>query len=345
MKILCNRFSNAPFFIFSGWKNVFERLGCEWHWLQPDKIFDQFNSVQPDIYIGTTYELNRPIIKCIAARSNLKVVLKANNWGPLDKEIDPKEYPIGISASQEQDLICQLRREIGKPDYVFNFYHKNCMQETMSYWDNMGVPSLDMQTAADVFSYYPVEKSEALSCDIAFVGGYWPYKGVNLNKYIVPLCYPVGRYNIKIFGNQIWPVQQYMGAISLDNERSLYSSAAVCANISEPHANRFGFEVNERVFKLAACKAFVVSDKIESLTRDIFKQDELVWADDPEHFYDLVDMFVKNPALRVEHIEKCYQTVMCSETYCHRVAHLLDVLGYQELAGKAVELLKDLTNE
>ena len=327
MRILCHAFTCAPLFILSGWKHALEKMGHEWTWMRNDvPVFDQFHTVEPDIFIGTTYELDRASVKCIAARPNLKVVLKANNWGPIDAEIDTKVYPIGISDSSEQDRICRLREQIGKPDLVFNYYHPSRMPETMGYWAQNGVPTIDMQPAADVYNYYPVEPQSHLKCEIGFVGGYWGYKGKNLNKYLVPLCHPIGMYNIKIFGNQIWPVPQYLGAASLETERALYSSATICPNVSEPHANLWGFEVNERVFKLAACKAFCISDHVDGLN-DIFTKDEMVIADSPEHFRDLVDMFTKNPDLREQHIQKCHEAVMSGHTYTHRVQRLFETLG------------------
>jgi spore maturation protein CgeB len=112
-----------------------------------------------------------------------------------------------------------------------------------------------------------------------------------------------------------------------DNKVSnLFASATICPNISEPHANVFGFEVNERIFKLAASKAFFISDPIASLTEDIFVNDEAVIADNPEHFRDLVDTFLDKPHLRDTHIQECYDTVMSSHTYEHRANDIIQLL-------------------
>jgi len=64
----------------------------------------------------------------------------------------------------------------------------------------------------------------------------------------------------------------------------LFSSAKLCPNISEPHANKFGFEVNERIFKLAACKALVISDNVASLEEDIFTIETVF-----ENFHDSIE--------------------------------------------------------
>lgn len=341
MKVLCHNFTNALYFILEGWRQVFIRTGHEWRWLDPNEaILDVFNEYEPDIFIGATYEINSALIKALQVRPHVKVLMKANNYGYSNNDIDTTEFPIGIASNYEVNSVDTLRSKTGKPDYVFNFYHIKRYHNTMEYWkENLGIRLLEGLPAADIFNYKPVEPKEELKCDIGFVGGYWPYKAKNLDKYLLPLCYPVGKYNIKIFGNQPWPVPQYLGTASTPVTEALFASSTICPNISEPHANVFGFEVNERIFKLAATKAFCINDPIASLNEDIFLNNELVIADDPKHFHDLVHMFIINPQLRDEHIEACYNTVMKEHTYCHRVANMWENFGNEEEAKKALALL------
>ena len=342
MKVLCHGFSNALYYIFEGWRQVFIRSGHDWRWMSPQEApLDVFNEYEPDIFIGATYELNRALMKAISARPNLKVVMKANNWGPSNQDIDPVQFPIGLATEQELHAVSALKKATGKPDLIFNFYHINQYPLTMGYWKGqLGIDLVEGLPAADIFNYRQVEPKESLKCDVAFAGGYWAYKARNLDRYILPLCYPVGRYNIKIVGNQPWPVPQYMGTASNSMIESLFASATICPNISEPHANEFGFEVNERVFKLAATKSFCINDTVASLTEDIFTRNELIIADDPGHFHDLVHLYVTNPQLREVSVEACYAKVMAEHTYCHRVSNVLKTLGMNEEAGKALALLE-----
>ena len=94
--------------------------------------------------------------------------------------------------------------------------------------------------------------------------------------------------------------------------------------MSEPHANVFGFEVNERIFKLAASKAFFISDPIASLTEDIFTNGEALVAKDPENFHSLIDDVINNPEIRDSHISSCYETVMNNHTYKHRTKQIIE---------------------
>ena len=115
-----------------------------------------------------------------------------------------------------------------------------------------------------------------------------------------------------------------MGLAEDETTRRLFASSLICPNVSEPHANVFGFEVNERVFKLAASKAFFISDPIASLTEDIFTKDEAVVATTPEQFHSLIEEVINNPDVRDKHISACYETVMKNHTYAHRVKQILE---------------------
>lgn len=324
-----------------GWRQVFIRTGHEWRWLKPNEaILDVFNEYKPDIFIGATYEINNGLVKALAKYPDTKVIMKANNWGWMNANIDRIRFPIGMADLQEIETVRRMKEQTGRPDLVFNFYHIKRYDGTMESWNReLGIGLVEGLPAADIFNYKELEPREDLKCDIGFVGGYWPYKAQNLDKYLFPLCYPVGKYNIKIFGNQAWPVPQFLGNASNQITEALFNSATICPNISEPHANEFGFEVNERVFKLAATKAFCINDPIASINEDIFTNNELVIADNPAHFHDLVHQFIINPQLRDEHIEACYNTVMSKHTYCHRVANLWENLGNKEEAQKSLELL------
>ena len=82
---------------------------------------------------------------------------------------------------------------------LFNYVHPNRKNYLMGGWEETVAKTIGLLPAADPIYYFKENVNEQLKCDIAFVGGYWPYKGQNLDKYIIPLCYPLGKYNIKIF--------------------------------------------------------------------------------------------------------------------------------------------------
>ena len=327
MKILIRHEHNASAYIYAGISNAFKMLGHEVSFWYEDSgtspAFDVFDTFEPDIFIGQGYNLTRATIKCLKERPDTKVLLKVGCWGPVCQDVDTEKYPILMNTDEEIRSVEQVGKDV-KNLVLFNYVHPNRKDYLMGSWEDSVSKTIGLLPAADPIYYFKENVSENLKCDIAFVGGYWPYKGQNLDKYIIPLCYPLGKYNIKIFGNQAWPVSQYMGTINDTMVRRLFSSATVCPNISEPHANVFGFEVNERVFKLAASKSFFISDEIASLTEDIFTKDEAVIAKTPQDFQSLVEEAINNPEVRDEHISACYETVMKSHTYAHRVKQIME---------------------
>lgn len=338
MRILSKTFPSALHYIISGWKNVFDSIGWEWAWWDGEKpIFDCFDEFKPDIFIGTTRDMDRAVAKCLVVHDT-KAVLKASNWGPYDDVIDIKKYPICVAEEQEKRQIVKLSSMIGDRLTLFNLYHPKRIPETMLSWIDNGISVMPMQPAADHFVYYPNDSDERLECDISFVGGYWSYKGQNLSRYMFPLTNPIGKYNIKIFGTG-WGIPQYCGVTDDNTVRRLFNSSKICPNISEPHANKFGFEVNERVFKISACNSFCISDHIDSLVEDVFTNGEMVIATDPNDFIEKIEYYIDKPELRKQHAEKCYHRVMSEHTYCHRVSDLLGSLGYQEDRKKCLEVL------
>ena len=263
MKILIS--SDGPHahsYIRTSWGKVFANLGHQvrmWE-ISQESAFDAFDEFEPDIFMGQTYNLNDAVFKCIKERPHMKVVLRASDWGDMQDNIDLNKYPILVAQEEEKRLLEKLKKQTGKPDFVHNHYHDNWISQTHGKWNDIGIRPVSLMHAADIFDFYPQQAVSLLKCDIGFIGGYWPYKAINLDKYLVNLCTPVGKYNIKIFGSSSWPVCQHLGKIDNNNVGALFSSATVCPNISEPHSQDFGYDIIERPFKILMSGGFCVSD-------------------------------------------------------------------------------------
>jgi hypothetical protein len=287
--------------------------------------FDVFNQVKPDVFIGQGYNLDRSIIKCLNNNKDIKVVLKVGiDSKEFLSEYDKEKYPILIATDQEKNLVDQIENK--DRIVLFNYCHENRKDYVIGGWKELGYKIWGFLPAVDTNVYYQVPINKELLSDIVFIGGYWEYKAQNLDKYIVPLCYPIGKYKIKIFGNQHWSVPQYLGFASDENIRNLICSSTICPNIHEPHSNKYGFDVVPRIFNIIACKGFCISDYVESLEKDIFTNNELLMVKDPQDFFGLIDYFLKNPEKREEYINKAYSVVMRKHTYKNRVSELMDYI-------------------
>jgi spore maturation protein CgeB len=331
MKILISSDGmHAHYYQRLAWLKAFRSCGFEasfWD-CKNTSAFDAFDRFEPDVFLGQLYNLDDSLIKCIYERPHLKVGLRAGDWGEHNKKIDPFKFNILSTSHKEIDIIKKLKDETGKPDFVHIHYDSEAMEETHDRFSSIGVNTLSLMMCADIEEYLFSSHDESLECDIGFVGGYWPYKGQIIDKYLLPLCHPVGKYNIKIFGNQPWHgVNQYCGMLADSKVANLFKSSAICPNLSEPHAHEYGFDVNERVFKVLCAGGFCISDNVKSL-KNIFDNSGVVFADSPEEFRDRVDYYLVHPEEREEISTIGKQTVLNNHTNFHRAATILEAFGY-----------------
>jgi hypothetical protein len=328
LKILCEFTPAGPSYVRSGWGRVFTAMGHDFRFWEPAKqsAFDAFGDFDPDIFIGTTYGVDRAITKNIAMRPEMKVILFGSAWGPRIESVDTKKYPIVVVSEQERGIIARLKDETGKPDFVFIHVTDKYLEPTMGGWRSIGVEPVGILNAADTFVYCGGQPLPELRCDVGFCGGYWGYKARNLNKYMLPLCHPSSGLNVKIFGNSSWPVPQYLGLCSDQDSRDLFCSATVCPSVSEPHSTDLGFDVIERPYKVLAAGGFCVSDFVDE-AQEIFSSSELPMASSPEDFQMLIRHFIKNPEARSSYMEAGRRKVMEGHTYWHRVGKMFSHLG------------------
>ena len=235
MKILISSDGpHAHYYIRLGWGRAFKAAGHKVYiWdIASKPAFDAFDEFEPDLFMGQTYNLNDAVYKCIKNRPHLKVVMRGSDWGDMEKEIDKDKFPILTANEEEKRLLEKLKKETGKPDFVHNHYHQNWIEKTHNKWRDIGIEPVSLLHGADVFDFANGQVVDHLKSDVSFIGGYWPYKAKCLDKYLVRLCHPVGKFNVKIFGSSDWPVVQYQGRISGEQQKDVFRSAIVSPNIS-----------------------------------------------------------------------------------------------------------------
>lgn len=330
MKILISSDGmHAHWFIRLGLAKAFQACGHQvamWD-INSKPAYDVFDEFQPDLFIGQTYNLNEHVINCLTERPYIKVIMKGSDWGEKQKEIDLTRYPVLVTNDNEIKLVGKLRKSIGKPDFIHCHYHPNRIQSTHGYWtEKLGIPVVGLMSGADISIFHGGKYNEALASDITFVGGYWGYKSQTLNKWLLPLCNPQKPYKIRIFGNSGWPCPQFCGFISDDNIKDILASATICPNISEPHSQDFGYDIIERPWKLLSNKCFCISDYVDSMAKDVFTNDELVFANSPKEFEELILHFLKYPNERLPYIERGYKTVIDNHTYFSRIKIIFENL-------------------
>lgn len=283
--------------------------------------FDVFHSFEPDLFLGQSYNLDPATIKCIKNRPHLKVGLRVGDF----KNDNP--HILSIGQKEKRDLF-ELQDTTGQIKFVHIHYTPEGVEQTHSEYRQYGLNPVSLMMCADIHSYYHSQYDPALACDIGFVGGLWDYKAQVIKPYLFPLLQQWDTYKSKIFGNQPWyGVSQYCGLISDEKVKDLFASAKVCPNLSEPHAQQFGFDVNERIFKILCAGGFCVTDNVEG-----YKMfgDGVVIADSPQDFRETIQYFSKtsqgqNRALEIS--RKGHEFVMKNHTNIHRAADVLSYFG------------------
>lgn len=341
MKILCIYTPCGPSYVRSGWGRVFAACGHDFRFWTPESksAHDAFGEFEPDVAILTTYDCDRALAKCIAARPNMKVAMFGSAWGHLLKDIDTKKYPLVITSESEKKLLAKLKEETGKPDFVFVHVSDKYLDGTMGGWKSIGIKPVGILNAADTFVYLDGTSKPELKCDVGFCGGYWPYKARNLDRYILPLCHPSAGLKVKIFSNSPWPVAQYLGGIADADVANLFASATVCPNVSEPHSTDLGWDVIERVFKVPASGGFLISDKVKEIDEIFISgRGTIPQADSTKDMFDMIQHYVAHPEERDPVIKRTRRNVLLDHTYFERVHQMWTEFGLEAEAARVLKV-------
>lgn len=337
MKILISSDgTHAHFYERMSWARAFNKCGHDvlvWD-CKSYSAYDAFDKFEPDIFLGQSYNLNKSIINCIKERPYLKVGLRAGDWGDHEKIVDKKSFNILFCSKQEQEILKRLKDETGQPEFVHIHYPQDAVDITHNNFQSIGIKPVSIMMCADSIEYENAKYNENLSCDIGFVGGYWGYKGIVIDQYLTPLLFPIGKYKVKIFGNQRWDVNQYCGLISDENVKNLFVSAKICPNLSEPHAHVYGFDVNERIFKILYAGGFCIADNVEA-----YKMfgNGIVISENPNDFKEKIDYYLNKEDERKSISKAGQKFVKENHTGYHRVAQIMNLFGYKNLANKILQ--------
>ena len=328
---------HAHFYQRKAWVNAFNACGITAGFWDCNNVtaFDAFDAFEPDIFLGQSYNLTPSLIKCIHERPHLKVGLRAGDWGSHQYG---EEDRVLYCSRQEIDTVEKLKEQTGQPNFVHIHYTEEAIEKTHNNFKNIGIEPISLMMCADSVDYGNAIVEEDLKCDIGFVGGFWPYKGQVITPYLFPLLHPVGRYKAKIFGNQPWAVNQFCGLISDERVKNLFVSAKICPNLSEPHAQRHGFDVNERIFKILYAGGFCISDNVKGY--EIFG-DGVVVVNSPEEFSEKVEYYYHNSDERLTIAQRGQQIVTENHTGFHRIAQMLSRFGHEDLSDKILGSYKE----
>ena len=217
----------------------------------------------------------------------------------------------------------QLRYQIlsTRPAFVFTVATAVGM-DLYEGWRSTGTRVVSIPLACDTALYRPEgpHYPEFDEMKIVFVGGYWPEKARQFDKYLRPY-----EDNLTVYGYNRWPYKGYKGQLPFEAEPALYRQAMVCPCINESRCELMG-DVNERVFKVLGSGGLCIPDSV-SAYRDLFTEDELLVPKSVEEFHQLMSYVMNNPSVGAHWRNTGIKAVLAKHAYLHRVRTFLEELG------------------
>jgi hypothetical protein len=318
---ITNSKSGAFYEISSGWLNAFIIGGHRAiHW---DGNLDQWERHKPDIYIGCSGWRQK-----LPPNHKAKVAIHVNPY--CDTII---QVPGGPVINEQRDAINWTLKQ--NPRFIFGYGTQDDVETLWCKWKDHGVEIVGMPNAADLTKYQPTAPDPKLACDVGWVGGYWGYKAINMDKYLLPV---VRRFQSNWLG---WsgPKGLWKGRATQRQVLALFNSAKICPCVVEPHTTHYGIDMPERIFKIIACGALPISDPVKGIER-FFPPDILPTASSPQHYMELCEIYINMDAnKRKEVASRLRKRLLENHTYLHRVKVFLEKLGYQEEAAQYDSLI------
>ena len=200
------------------------------------------------------------------------------------------------------------------PEATFEFY---------AGWLKSSVKLVSLPLACDTKLYK--KNSPTLSrfeqTEMAFVGGYWPYKARQFDRYLKPY-----EKALQVFGYSPWPYANYGGQLAEEDEAPLYNQALVSPIINEPHVEVMGTDINERVFKVLGSGGLAVTDIIPAC-REWFSSDELLVPGNVNEYHEIVQLALTGNDFNQRYRRSGYEAILERHTYAHRARTILRYLG------------------
>lgn len=278
-----------------------------------DGNIETWNRFDPDLYIGSNgHKQNIPVDR------RAKLVLQVSPWGST--------YMPNISEKQETiDWTLNL-----KPDLVFGYGQEDEI-EFWQDWVDAGMKWLSFPTAGDKTFFKQIVPLDQRVNDVVYLGGRWHYKGLTLDKYLIPI---LEDKNIKsvLKGWGDWPPGLCSGSPNDDEVNDFFNTGKIGPCVSEQHTLFYGIDIPERAWKVALSGLLIVHDNAFMLKKMI---PSALISDGPKEFHDYIRYYLQpeHEQERIELVKKQQTEVLLSHTYHHRLANMFNALGLPDEAN------------
>lgn len=181
----------------------------------------------------------------------------------------------------------------------------------------------------DETTYHPYQLSRLdrrrFSCDVAFVGWYYPERG--------PVLQALTSLDLGVWGGQ-WNSPQACralgrrtvirgGGIDGSTAAKIYSACKIGLNVHATQSRLGG--LNMRAFELLACGAFQLVDYIEGMEDLLQPDQEVVCYRSPDEARRLAGAYLADPQARQRIASRGRARVLDEHTFVHRLRTLCDL--------------------
>ncbi len=327
--------------IYHGFRNAFIDLGHEFRpFTADDNLVDLLESYHPDLFITASHHYYRKYLDFDLLRrhraAGLYVLVKIDFWSS----------PISSARINEA-------RSMKNDKKVLDLIIGGSMGDAFFHVVEQGDQRMDGFTRVTGHKYHtiPLAADKTLlkanydkqfAADISYIGSSLPEK----REFFTSRVYPLGReYDLRIYG-QDWTqwdralgwVQragQYFNIkslakirkpkLALEDEAQIYASSVVSINVHEKYQWDYGGDCNERTFKIPLCGGFEVVDNVACIKQYFESGKELVIAENPEEWVEMVQHYLKHPEERQPIIAAGRQRVLRDHTYHNRVGQMIAI--------------------
>jgi len=325
--------------IYNGYKNAFEDLGHKFFILTSnDDLKEVLDRTKPDIFMTSSHNyylkfLDLKLLVEYRKKTGMFMLTKIDFWkSPI------KWYRVNEARSLKDE---KEKIEMIKTSLLGDVFYHNVEQNDPRMEGFTGATGRKFETiplATDKKVIFP-EFDKKFEGDICYIGTNLSQKRKSFKELLFPLA---KKYNLRIYG-QDWTLKdrilgiiqklgQYFNIqflktirkpkLNLGDERKIYSSSKICVNIHEDYQRKYGKDVNERLFKIPACKGFQITDYV-SCIGEYFNPDEIVYTGTKKEWFEKIDYYMKHPEERKKIAEKGYKRVMKEHTYHNRARQII----------------------
>lgn len=329
----------------SGWqvRRVLEQLGCS------VKTFDYRTYVR----IGENFRLLRLLLeKSPALRKGLHIfglnkvneilVNEASEYNPdliltlkgeyiFPETIERIREKLGTFTAlwfpDDPQLFDDLSRHIAPPyNYVFTSSVK-CIPK----YKELGVKKVEyMAFACDPALHRRVklteDEKERYTCDLCFVGTWFPERGSVLKH--------LHNFNLHVWGgywSQLWVSPRMWRCIkgsrrSVPEMVKVFNASKIVLNVHRDKMKYGGTKANARVFETTGCGAFHLTDRPEGIEELFRVGKELVCYESVDELIELVNYYLSSSKEREAIAKRGQKRAYEEHTYTHRVRRILSLV-------------------